>query len=201
MRTQSRWCPFRKRRQCIWERRDRGIYSISGGRSLYWLHFNFGQFMIPEAYPWIFVQVQLDWLSNVSLYQTFSVNASFLYQAVGTQANDDKRQQILSIWPFNLKGVLATFACVPTAWYKKDAFTGNVWYKLRLLSRPSCTRTNIQEYASGLMNWPEPKYKQYNFSPPADIMDTTITPLWEWCILVIQWRFSWTERPTQSMLI
>jgi len=134
-------------------RRDCGIYSISEGRNLYCLHFGISQFMRPEAHSWIFVRVQLGWLSNRSLYQTFSINPSLLYQAVGTQANDDKRQKILSIWPLNLKGVLATLACVPTAWYKRDRFTENVWYKLRLLSQPSCTRTNIQECALGLMNW------------------------------------------------
>jgi len=148
-----------------YQRCDRGIYSIRGGRSLYCLHWTFSQFMRPEAYSWIFVRVQLGWLSNRRLYQTFSVNPSLLYQAVETQANDDKRQQILSIWPFNLKGVLATFACVPTAWYNWDGFTENVLYKLRLLSQPSCTRTNIQEYASGLMNWLKVKCTQYKLRP------------------------------------
>jgi len=39
----------------------------------------------------------------------------------------------------------------PTALYKRDGFkfTGNVWYKLRLLSQPSNTRTNIPKHASG----------------------------------------------------
>ena len=49
----------------------------------------------------------------------------------------------------SLKDILATFACVPTAWYKRDGFTENVWYKLPLLSQPSNSRTNIPKYASG----------------------------------------------------
>jgi len=57
-----------------------------------------------------------------------------------------------SIRPFNLKGILATFACVPTAWYKRNRFTENILYKLWLLSQPSRTGTNIQEYASGPLN-------------------------------------------------
>jgi len=65
------------------QRRDRGIYSILGGRSLYCLHFGISQLM--------------------------------------------------STWPFNLKGILATFACVPTAWYKGDGFTGNIWYNFGCL--------------------------------------------------------------------
>jgi len=53
-----------------YQRPDRGWYdSIKGGRSLYCLHFGFSQFMRPEAYSWIFVPVQLSWLSNRSLYQ------------------------------------------------------------------------------------------------------------------------------------
>jgi len=40
-------------------RRDRGIYSIKGGRSLYCLHFGFSQFLGPEAYSLIFVPVLL----------------------------------------------------------------------------------------------------------------------------------------------
>jgi len=147
------------------QRCDRGIHSISGCRSVYRLHFGISQFMRPEAHSWIFVRVQLGWLSNQSLYQTFSVNLSLLYQAVGTQANVAKT-------PFKLRGQierifcrLSSLACVPTAWYKRDGFIENVWYKLRLLSQPSCTRTNIQECASGLMNWLIPKCKQYKFRP------------------------------------
>jgi len=70
-----------------WERRDYGIYSIRGGRSLYCLHFGFSQFIRPEAYSWVFVRHQIGWLSNRSLYQTCSANPSLLYQAVWTQAN------------------------------------------------------------------------------------------------------------------
>jgi len=82
-----------------WQRRDRGIYSIWGGRSLYCLHFGISQLMGPEACFGIFVREGLGWLSNRSLYQTFSVNLSLLYQAVGTQANDEKSFQYdLSIW-------------------------------------------------------------------------------------------------------
>jgi len=73
-----------------WRMRDRGTYSISRGRSLYCLYFGFSQFMGPEAYSWIFVPVLLGGPSNRSLYQTFSVNLSLLYQAVGTQPNDEK---------------------------------------------------------------------------------------------------------------
>jgi len=43
----------------IFQRRDRGIYSISWVRSLCSLHFIFSQFMGPEAYSWIFVPVLL----------------------------------------------------------------------------------------------------------------------------------------------
>jgi len=148
----------------------RGVIVVSiisaGGEKLYCLYFGSGQFMRPEAYSWIFVRVQLGRLSNRSLYQTFPVNASFLYQAVGTQANVAKT-------PFKLNGQiericcrLSWFACIPTAWYKKDAFTEKVWYRLTLLSQSSCTRTNIQEYASGIMNWPKLKCNQYKLRPP-----------------------------------
>jgi len=74
----------------IWERRDRGIYSIWGGRSLYCLHLSISQLTGPEACFEIFVRVLLVWLSYRSLYQIFSVNPSLLYQAMGTQANDEK---------------------------------------------------------------------------------------------------------------
>jgi len=57
------------------------------------------------------------------------------------------------------------FACVPTAWYKRDRFTGNVWYKLRMLSQPSNTRTNIPKHASGPISWLIPKCKQYKLRP------------------------------------
>ena len=33
-------------------------------------------------------------------------------------------------------------ACVPQLGYKRDGFTENIWYKLRLLSQPSNTRTD-----------------------------------------------------------
>ena len=145
-----------------YQRCDRGIYSIRGGRSLYCLHWTFSQFMRPEAYSWIFVRVQLGWLSNRKLYQTFSVNPSLLYQAVEMQANDEKN----SIWPFNSKGIFATFACAPTAWYKRDGFTANVWYKLRLLSQPSNYRTNIPKNASGSISWLIPKCKQCKLRIP-----------------------------------
>jgi len=79
------------------QRRDRGIYSIRGGRSLYCLHFGISQLMGPEACFWIFVPGGLGWLSNRSLYQTFPENPFLLYQAVGTQANVAKI-------PFKLKG-------------------------------------------------------------------------------------------------
>jgi len=72
------------------QRRDRGIYSITGGRSLYRLHFGISQLMGPEACFGIFVRVMLGWLSNRSLYQTCPVNPSLLYQAVGTHANASK---------------------------------------------------------------------------------------------------------------
>jgi len=60
----------------------------------------------------------------------------------------------------------SSFACVPTAWYKRDGFTENVWYKLRLLSQPSNTRTNIPRHASGPISWLIPKCKQYKLHPP-----------------------------------
>jgi len=41
------------------QRPDRGIYSISRGRSLCCLLFGLSQFMGPEAYAWIFVPVLL----------------------------------------------------------------------------------------------------------------------------------------------
>jgi len=146
-----------------WKRRDRGIYSIRGGRSLYWLHFGICQLMGPEACFGIFVWVLLGWLSNQSLYQTFSVNPSLLYQAVGMQA-------IVAKMPFqiessNLKD-FSSFACVPTAWYQRDRFTENIWYKLWLLSQLSNTRTNISKHASGPISWPMPKCKQYKLRPP-----------------------------------
>jgi len=78
-------------------RRDRGIYSIWGGRSLYCLSFGISQLMEPEACFGIFVRIILGWLSNRSLYQTFPVNPSLLYQAAGTQVNVAKI-------PFKLKG-------------------------------------------------------------------------------------------------
>jgi len=83
----------------ISQRRDRGIYSIRGGRSLYCLHFGISQLMGPEACFGIFLRVLLSWLSSRSLYQIFSVNLSLLYKAVGTPANDEKSFQFdLSIW-------------------------------------------------------------------------------------------------------
>ena len=53
-----------------------------GNRNPEW----WGEFS-PEACFGIFVRVILGWLSNRSLYQTFPVNPSLLYQAVGTQVN------------------------------------------------------------------------------------------------------------------
>jgi len=63
----------------------------------------------------------------------------------------------------------SSFACVPTGWYKRDGFTGNtgnIWYKLRLLSQPSNTRTNISKHASGPIRWLISKCKQYKLRPP-----------------------------------
>jgi len=160
MTTHNRWATY------LWQRRDRGIYSIRGGRSLYRLHFGISQLMGPEACFGIFVRVLLGWLSNRSLYKTFPINPSLLYQAVGTQANDDFFFQFdLSIWKVFWQHLLA-FACVPTAWYKRDGFTGHVWYKLRLLSQPSNTRTNIPKHASGPISWLMPKCKRYKLLPP-----------------------------------
>jgi len=91
------------------ERRDRGIYSIWGGRSLYCLHFGVSQLMGPEACFGIFVRVLVGWLSNRSLYQTFPVKSPLLYQAVGTQANDEKSVQFhLSIWKIFWQRLLAS---------------------------------------------------------------------------------------------
>jgi len=89
--------------------RDRGIYSIRWGRSLYCLHFGISQLIGPQACFGIFVPVLLGWLSNRSLYQIFSVNLSLLYQAVGTQANDEKKiQSDLSIWKVIWQCLLAS---------------------------------------------------------------------------------------------
>ena len=97
--------------ECIMsERRDRGIYSIGGWRSLYCLHFGSSQLIGPKACFEIFIRVLLGWLSNRSLCQIFSANPSLLYQAVGTQS---KRRKIFSIWPFNLKGILANVCLRP----------------------------------------------------------------------------------------
>jgi len=60
----------------------------------------------------------------------------------------------------------SSFACVPTAWYKRDRFTENVWYKLRSLSQPCNSRTNIPKHASGPISWLIPKCKQYKLRPP-----------------------------------
>jgi len=69
------------------------------------------------------------------------------------------RQWHVAKTPFDLKVQiermcrrLSSFAWVPTAWYKRDGFNENVWYKLRFFSQPSCTGTNIPEYASAPMN-------------------------------------------------
>jgi len=48
-------------------------------------------------------------------------------------SNDAKS---FDLWPFHSRGVLASFACVATAWYKRDWFTEIVWDKLRLLGTP-----------------------------------------------------------------
>jgi len=61
--------------------------------------------LLHHGMGWIFVRVQLRRLSNRSFYQTFSVNPSFLYQAVGTQAKRRQTRTILSIRPFHLKNV------------------------------------------------------------------------------------------------
>jgi len=88
---------------------------------------------------------------------------------VPSRGDASKRKQTLpkylSNWKVNLKR-FSVVACVPTAWYKRDGFTGNVWYKLRLLSQPSNTRTNIPKHASGPISWLIPKCKQYKLRPP-----------------------------------
>jgi len=96
---------------------------------------------------------------------------------VPCRGDASKRRKIFSIWPINLKVTLATIACVPTAWYKRDGFTENIWYKLRLLSQPSNTRTNIPKHASGPISWLIPKCKRYALRPPQILIGTTITPL------------------------
>jgi len=154
------------------ERPDRGIYSISRGRRLYCLHFGFSQFMRFETYSWIFVPVLL--LSNRNLYEIFSAN---LFLFVPNRGDAIATTKIFSIWPFNLKGILATVASVPMAWYKRNGFTENICYKLRSLSQPSSTDTNIQEYASGPINWLKLKCKQYKLRPHLTTIDTTIKPL------------------------
>jgi len=68
---------------------------------------------------------------------------------VPSRGDASKRRKIFSIRFFNLKGILATFACVPTAWYKRDGFTGLVWYNIRFLSQHSNTHKNISKHASG----------------------------------------------------
>jgi len=85
---------------------------------------------------------------------------------VPSRGDASKRRKIFSIWPFNSKGIFAAFACVPTALYKRDGFTGNVWYKLRLLSQPSNYRTNIPKNASGSISWLIPKCKEFKLRPP-----------------------------------
>ena len=68
-----------------------------------------------------------------------------LYQAVGTQANVAKIPSILQV---KLKRFVVV--CLrPHGLVQKDGFTANIWYKLRLLSQPSNTRTNIPKHASG----------------------------------------------------
>ena len=100
------------------------------------------------------------------LYYVTSLSLS-LFLSLSLSLGDERSFQFdLLIWPFNLKGILATFACVPMAWYKRDGFTGNNWYKLRLLSQPSNTRTNIPKHASGPISWLIPKCKQYKLRPP-----------------------------------
>ena len=84
---------------------------------------------------------------------------------VPNRGDANKQRKIFSIRPFNLKGILATFSYVPSTWYKWDGFTGNVWYKLRFLSQPSNTRTNISKYASGPISWLIPKCKKYKLPP------------------------------------
>jgi len=153
----------------------KGLFAYASIWSMYITHFDvahrgvivvsivFGGGEVCIAYFGIFVRVLLGWLSNRSLYQTFPVNPSLLYQAVGTQANDEKPFQFdLSIWKVFWQRLL----CVPTALYKRDGFTENVWYKLRLLSQPSNTRTNILKHASGPISWLIQKRKQYKLRPP-----------------------------------
>ena len=84
------------------QRRDRGIYSIWGGPSLYCLYFGISQLMGPEACFGIFVREGLGWLSNWSLYQTFSSKS---VPFVPSRGDASKRRKTFSIWPFNLKGV------------------------------------------------------------------------------------------------
>jgi len=136
----------------------------------------------------------LGWLSNRSLSQTFSFNPSLLYQAVRTQAtttNNDKSLQFdLSIrkstshpkwvtnsmieesshgfnepWAFQLERCLGNVRLRPHSLVQKEQILWNFWYKLRLISQPSCTGTNIQESASGAMIWLKPKCKQYKLRP------------------------------------
>ena len=78
--------------------------------------------------------------------------------------------------------VCLPFACVPTAWYKRNRFTENILYKLWLLCQPSRTGTNIQEYASGPINWLKPEttrnYQRTTYSSNAQVQLTPcVTPL------------------------
>jgi len=103
-----------------YQRRDRGIYGIRGGRSLYCLHFGIGQLIGPEACFGILVRVLLSWLSNL----VSDIFSKFV-PLVSSRGDASKRRKTFWIWPFNLEGILATIACIPTAWYKRDGFTEN----------------------------------------------------------------------------
>ena len=63
----------------------------------------------------------------------------------------------------------------PTALYKRDGFTGNVWYKIRLLSQPSNTRTNNPKHASGPTKLTNTEVQAIQTSPPPNTINTTIT--------------------------
>jgi len=121
--------------------RDRDIYSIKERRSLYCLHFVISQFMGPEAYAWIFVPVLL-------ILDIFSKSVPFV------PSRGDASKTMTN--PFNLtfqfERFLANVCLRPHGLVQRDRFTESVWYKLRLLSQPSCPGTNIQEYASGHIN-------------------------------------------------
>jgi len=90
----------------------------------------------------------LRW-QNRSLYQIFSVNPSLLYQAVGTQSNVAKI-------PSKLKGHIERICRCLLVSPRLGTLTGNCYYKLRLLSQPSCTRTSFPFFSSSLFNGLKP---------------------------------------------